>query len=290
LPASWQGIFSHQGANDDFTQVRAISSAELNKEVSMQDSRGRLFVSVDLELELGQQSLDRQRALERVATHLLELLGRHEIPATVAVADPVLSAATEAIVAGPLEHEVAVLADATWAGRGAGRERLARELSRRFSRGQELGLNLSTLALRHVELDENLDLLAKSGITAVRSQAVAHAGKDSPAPSLLRFGVWQMPASARLPVARRWWFDRAAGEAGRALVRAARRKQALGMVIDGAQLIDNDAGMSQVERLLRLAGELRRREELVVETMQRYVASLSRPREVLPLRSILRAA
>ena len=48
------------------------------------ESRGRLVISVDLELEVEDGSLARQRAMESLSRRLLDLFARHDAPAAVA--------------------------------------------------------------------------------------------------------------------------------------------------------------------------------------------------------------
>lgn len=191
---------------------------------------GRLIVSIDLELDHHPGSLRRQQTLDALTTQLLALLDELEIPATFAVADPRYSAATEAIMASPVRHEVAVLADATWAGPGCGRERFARELSRRFGTARSAGLAVSTLALRQVELTEHADLLGKTGITALRGNFQGALPQ-----------VWNAPPVTPLPHRNGWWFESGELTAYRALQRAIRQQGLTHWLLDASTLIDQPA-------------------------------------------------
>src|ERR1700678_731444 len=82
-------------------------------------SRGILTVSIDLELDPLHCRPRQQLSLDRVGTQLLELLARYRIPATWAVADPAVSAATEKLSASGQGHEIAVLGDQAWVGSDA---------------------------------------------------------------------------------------------------------------------------------------------------------------------------
>ena len=93
---------------------------------------GTLILSIDLELDLNDQEPTLQQRLDDVRRQLVELTCAHRLPATWAVADPTLSAATESILACGCGHEIAVLGDRAWLGPGCGRLRLSRELARRF--------------------------------------------------------------------------------------------------------------------------------------------------------------
>ena len=74
-------------------------------------------------------------SLETVTAELAERLARYNLPASWAVADPAVSAATERLLHAGAAHEIAILGDRSWVGREAGRARFARELARRVTRG-----------------------------------------------------------------------------------------------------------------------------------------------------------
>ena len=75
---------------------------------------------------------------------------------------PMLSAASECDPGCRCEHEIAVLGDRVWLGQGCGRERFARELSRRFSAPRKAGISVSSLILRNVEELSEVDFLVSS--------------------------------------------------------------------------------------------------------------------------------
>lgn len=255
------------------------------------DARGQLVVSLDLELELQRESLARQRALDTLTRQLVSLLDQHGLPATFAVADPALSAATETITASRGGHELAVLGDSTWAGPGAGRERFARELTRRFGAARAAGLNISTLALRHLEMAEHFDLLPKQAITVLRTDPVSPRRAQCVPPQVIRFGVWQAAATLRLPQPRGWWFGSEAGPAFKLLKRAAQRGEIVHLLIDVAQLIERETpSLAMLERVLGAAARQRDQEQLEVLTLQNMASQLARPRDAGNQQSILRAA
>jgi hypothetical protein len=252
----------------------------------MSTGGGRLVISVDLELAAHAGSLEQQRKLELVTSHLTDLLTRQQMPATFAVADPRHSAASEAILASRVGHEVAILGDASWVGRGAGRERFARELERRIHSARSAGMQISSLLLRQVELAENFDLLVKHQITAIRPGA----SRDADQPELLRFGMWQMPVHLRLP-RKAGWFASNVSVAKRGLASAVKNAGVFHLAIDAGQLAEGDtAKLSEVERILAQAAELRSSEQLEILSLQQLADRLDRPSDSAPLRSILRAA
>jgi hypothetical protein len=253
-----------------------------------EDGVGRLVISVDLELAAHAGSLEHQRKLELVTSHLADLLGRQQLPATFAVADPRHSAASEIILASRTRHEVAILGDASWVGRGAGRERFGRELERRIHSARTAGIQISSLALRDVELAENFDLLVKHQITAIRQNAGG--GDSDDQPQLLRFGMWQMPVNFRLP-RQPGWFRGNVSAGKRALAKAVNSGSAFLLAIDAGNLAEGDpARLAEVERLLHHAAELRQAQQLEVVSLQQLTSGLERPSAGAPLRSILRAA
>ncbi len=250
------------------------------------ETRGRLVLSIDLELVTRAGSLEYQRQLDAVTVQLTEALALHHLPATMAVADPLHSAATEQITASPLGHEIAILGDASWVGRGAGRERFSRELDRRIHKARKAGLHITSLALRNVDLAENFDLLARHAMTAIRLGHVV-----SPAqPPVLRSGMWQMPVSLALPHTPRW-FQSTAGFAKKTLRNAVQNGGIAHLAIDAGRLAEGEAvRLVEVLRVLAIAGELQQAGRLEVLTLQQLASSLDRPEAIAPQRSILRAA
>lgn len=250
------------------------------------ETRGRLVLSIDLELVTRAGSLEYQRQLDAVASQLTEALAQHHLPATIAVADPLHSAATEQIAASPLGHEIAILGDASWVGRGAGRERFGRELDRRIHKARKAGLHVTSLALRNVDLTENYDLLTKHALTAIR---LGHATAPAQAP-LLRFGMWQMPVSLALPHTPRW-FQSTVRLAKKTLRNAVQSGGIAHLAIDAGRLAEGEAvRLVEVLRVLALAGEWQQAGRLEVLTLQQLVSNLDRPEAAAPQRSILRAA
>src|SRR5437899_2304439 len=129
------------------------------------DWTGTLVLSIDVELDLERHEAHLERRLDEVRSQLVAMTRAAAIPATWAVADPMLSAASDSILAAGCGHEIAVLGDQAWLGPGCGRARLARELARRFSVPGKAGIPVSTLALRNVKQVIDLDLLIDHGVT-----------------------------------------------------------------------------------------------------------------------------
>jgi hypothetical protein len=254
-------------------------------------------LSVDLELDPLRHSRNQQKSLEEVTEDLVRLLGRYQIPATWAVADPAVSAATDVLLAVNAGHEIAVLGDPTWVGAESGRARFARELARRVSHGRAAGLQISTLALRGAELADHLDLVVKQEITAVRSSYVEPSnGWFTRAviqqPAALRFGLWEIPTSIRLPGVSCWKLGGGGGRRARNGVNQAIAAQGVFHVqVDALSLADRGPlAQRKLEQILRHVALCREATTLELATLAQVAQRLSGPRTVVPARSILHPA
>jgi len=257
---------------------------------------GILAISIDLDLDVQRRGGDQQRSLETIGRQLADLLDQYHLPATWAVADPAVSAATDRILATDPAHEIAILGDRTWVGPEADRPRFARELTRRATRGRTAGLAISTLLLRGTELDSHLDLAVKQGITAV-ARAETKPGtrwfaRTRPEIAPLRFGLWQLPTQLALPSERDWRFWRSpARQAKTELARAVTEREVFHLSISG--LAAAEASRSTLRTLDRLLADAARAREaglLVVETVAATARRLSGGRQANPARSILQPA
>jgi hypothetical protein len=254
---------------------------------------GILVVSIDLELDAQHCRPQQQRSLDRVATQLLDLLIKFQLPATWAVADPAISAATDKLLAAGAGHEIAVLGDQAWVGSNAGRLRFGRELQRRVTRGRELGLPLTTLALRNASLDAHLDLVVKNGITAVRGAASASQRKTAgDQPQSLYAGLWMMWPSHVLPGNSRWWPGGGRIRAARrGLEQSAARREVFHLMINGLDLTERSwVALRGIEKIVRRADQLRSQGRLEIATLNDAVTRLTNLRQTVPARSILRPA
>src|SRR5947207_12793466 len=97
--------------------AKRCASSAVTKGIGMSGGQGlaTFILSVDLELGL-EYERDRVRRLDEVRAELVALTQTYAVPATWAVADPRLSAATESIVAAGCQHELAVLGNQAWLG------------------------------------------------------------------------------------------------------------------------------------------------------------------------------
>lgn len=256
------------------------------------EGRGWLTISIDLELDIEKRARSEQRVLETAARRLLSKLDDQGLTATWAVADPAHSAATEAILSRGSQHEIAILGDRTWVGRGAGRTRFSRELARRVEGARSAGITVASLALQSVDIDEHLDLLVKHRIVVLRDGVVSGSPAEKrPASRWSRYGVWRPPVSCRIPCERPWWQGGALMAVRQALAPAAQVGGLSHVVIDGSQLIDaGESGFDAVEMLLREVNKRLRRGQLAVGTLAQVARRIVRHQAATPMRSILRPA
>jgi hypothetical protein len=250
---------------------------------------GTLILSVDLEADVESQKGHQERQLDEVRRQLLALAGDTRMPATWAVADPMLSAAREGLQSAGCGHEIAVLGDRVWLGKGCGRERLSRELARRFSAARKAGIPVSTLVLRNVDELSEVDLLLHHGVTAVCGIAADEPAANGSA-SPLRYGLWQPPVGWRLPLAKNWWSS-AAWMVRRRIQRAIRKRTLLHLRLDAARFIAApSAAFEWLGSLLRYAVAKREAGHLAIKTIGDLAAQSLQARAAQPSRSILRPA
>jgi hypothetical protein len=255
------------------------------------DGGGLVIISIDLELDIDRPDQSGEQRLDEVRSRLIALTARHGVPATWAVADPLLSAASDQVVAAGVGHELAVLGDRTWIGYGAGRTRLARELARRFDGPRKTGIPVTTLALRNVEQVLDLDLLLDHGVTAVRGPAVDSASLARKlAPPPIRFGIWQAPIAWRIPPHAGWWIS-SGWRIRREIERNISRSGLLHLTIDAPRLIEAGAeGLAAIDRALHYIAAQRASGRLGTTTLGKLAARSLQGRSAVPTRSILRPA
>lgn len=218
-------------------------------------------------------------------SRLLEIFSKHRLPATWAVSNPGRSQLASLVLASPLRHEMAILADSSWIGSRAGRTRLAMELARRTDAATTAGIVVRTLALRETSLLDHWDLLAKHRIRVVRNAVVTQTPSAFVRPRAARVGVWHTSPSARLPDDTRWWPERS----GHRAVQAAAAGALVHLLIDGPRC--DQRHLRIVDRVLAYAAQCQASHMIHVATLEAAVARLVGQQQALrPLRSILRVA
>jgi hypothetical protein len=279
--------------SDEFWGGRRDWRVRACKGLSMSggDGLATLVLSIDLELDLEHHEDQIERRLDDVRSRLVALAGAVAVPATWAVADPMLSAASESILAAGCGHEIAVLGDQAWLGPGCGRARLARELARRFSVPRKAGIAVSTLALRNVEQVIDLDLLIEYGVTAVCGPAVdtLRLARELGQPPI-RFGLWQPPAAWKLSPGPSWWSP-LSWQIRREIKRTIRQRSLLHLRLDALQLVEApDRALDNVSAMFRYIAAKRDAGKLVINTIGGLAQESLDCRASIPSRSILRPA
>ena len=252
---------------------------------------GTLILSIDLELDVDRHDDGLDGRLDAVRAQLIALTGQYGLAATWAVADPLLSAATESILSANCGHEIAVLGEQAWIGPGCGRVRLRRELGRRFTSARKTGIPVSTLALRNTDQVLDLDLLLEHHVTALRGP-VANATPTRPMAIAvpIRFGLWQPPTATPLAPTR-GWSSFTAWSLRRAIRRAIRRQSLLHLHVDAAALAAApEPALKAASPVLRYIATKCEAGQLAVRTIAEVAREALDERSGSPSRSILRPA
>jgi hypothetical protein len=262
-----------------------------NRRSWQQHQVGTLMLTVELDPVADGHSVERHRGLAELTARMAALLDLHRLPATWAVGDPAHSAATSTVLVSNVSHEMAVLGDPTWLGPTAGRTRFARELARRVTQARRANIEVTTLVPRVASVEQDIDLVVKLGFRAVAGIGEPMGRRfQFPPTRALHYGLWEMPVSAKLPVASSWLIS-----GGRSLLRqlrrAARDASMFQLVIDVPAIEAFDPKAEKmVAWLMRHVAQLRDRGMLRVETLGAVAARLSDVPEQAPQQSILRRA
>jgi hypothetical protein len=255
-----------------------------------------LTIVVDAELDTLRRGFDQQGRLEAVISKLLALFTEYRIPTTWAVADPAISAATDRIIAEAGRHEIAVLGDRTWVGHSAGRNRFGNELQRRVTHGRSAGLEISSLVLRDAELDDHSDLVVKLGIKSIATSPVKIKRRIRLTPVLrlpqqIRFGLWTLPASYKLPGGSRWLLG-GGGSIGvrRSIDTAISKNLPALLLLNCLDLAARPSGCSVLETLCKHIAKRRDQSMMQVVTQSVMADRITGDRQSAPSHSILRPA
>jgi len=257
--------------------------------MSANPSRALLTISIDL--ETGSSPIGAHSSLNEITIHLLDILSKHQLPATWATGLPATSTSAQ-VVSRFAGHEIALQGDASWVGRAAGRQRFGRELAIRTERARSAGLSLSTLVLDGPELDDQCDLAIKHGVTAVRHATLAGKSPRRWRASTLRFGLWSFPVSCSLPGSSRWLPGGGGARSARKQLDSAIAERGLfQLAIDASRLESRGAPALRVlQRVLQHIAIRREQGSLEVTTIQAAAGQLSGQLQGRPSQSILRAA
>jgi len=252
---------------------------------------GYVLITFELDPAADELSTVRHRGLADLTARLVEVLSAHRLRATWAVGDPAHSAATAAVRPAAVDHELAILGDASWIGPTAGRTRFARELARRVAQARGAGIHVTSLVPRVASIQHDIDLVVKQGITAVAGVGnECQVRVQHQTPRALHYGVWELPVIERLPLPSSW-LPGGGRSLARRLRRAARDAATLHLVID-APAVERAGSRSErtIARVARRIASLRDRGLVRVETLGTAATRLSHVPAVVPQQSILRRA
>lgn len=221
----------------------------------------------------------------------LEIFGRYQVSATWAVEDPANNFATNLVLNDKLAHEIAVLGNPNWIGSEIPRTCFAKELASRFESARCLGIPLSTLALKDVELHQHFDLLSKYRISMIRGGSKKHL-KTNEMPQLLRFGLWHTQPAFCLDTPTHW--PLASGgfsTARRTIDRAIRFDETVLLLVDLPALLDaKQNGQRHLNNILQYADRQRKQYSIKILTLAELAKSLAPMRQSTSARSVLHPA
>lgn len=245
--------------------------------------RGILTISIDVDSQAGRAG--------DLLQPCVELLHKHQLAATWAFAD-LGAPLAERLARSTSGHELALLGDASWVGRAAGRGRFAHKLSERLDRASSAGIAITSLAVNGATLGDQTELAVKHGITAVRHNAGdARSTSGSPGRSL-QGGLWNFSVGLALPGISRWWLGGGGGGRARAAIdQAIAQRSTLHLAIDAARLVTRGGSAWRVlEGVLRYTSGRRANGMLDVVGLRAAATRLTAQYQAQPSRSILRAA
>lgn len=252
-------------------------------------SCGRVALSIDLELELSQQSLPQHESLLQASSLLPEIVAAHQLQATWGVADPARSAARESILQSSPGQELAVLGQQHWVGNGRN-PHFSRELARRFGNARRSGIDCRTLLLRSSARSIDLAPLVAAGVHAVRPASVCQLASADFETPLARHAVWVAP-SAALVHPRGGWQLAAYLQLAWRLRTAARQRKLVSLAIDAALLAEQPAhSLEFIDKMLSLVSRHVLAGNLQCLTSGEMAREELASRRGCPAKSLLRSA
>jgi hypothetical protein len=249
-----------------------------------------LSVSVDLGSQQRGAEVRSHDALEPVVQSLVELLGEARIPATWFAAKPATSAAVHQALNAGCNHEAAIVLAGDWSGHESGRSRFAAEFLRRKRAAEAAGIAVTTLAAQQGVPVENLELLVRHGISAIRiDQAVKLRTADQRI-SRLRYGLWQI--AEVVPVISGGWFGGhfAVRRICRTIDATIAHRSVIHLAIDASRLAaEGRIGSKGLAKILKYI-EKRQGEGLLAGSIAEMIDRLTLRRTTRSAQSVLRAA
>ncbi len=231
----------------------------------------------------------REASMLATVDRLLQLCHDFDFPATWAMDELAGHDLVQRIVQNGAGHEVAIRADDAWAGAGTGRGAFSHGLSRRVQQAEAAGLEITSICAEGPVCREHLDLLIKYGV-----DFVALSAGDVPVQGnlrTLRYGLWEIGPSIRLPEAdTRWRPFGGPGRRTRATIDQAVSGQTLCMAIVRAAEMTESGHFLNFEKLLRHAHRRNRQGVLSLRTLGAISEQFRGHATPRPASSILRAA
>ena len=233
---------------------------------------------------------DQQTHVDQV-NDLFELFDTHRIPATWAVERLQARRVSSHVRESSVDHEVAVLGDASWLPDENNRRTFYRALDERMRDFRDERTRITTLVLNDVDLVDHLDLLVKHRISMVRCRArKGAAAGPCLQPKSLRFGVWQAPPVISLLSrgSAGWWSEM---KLRRAIHRCSRQGAIVHLMARVDELLGSRARLRMLEGILALVAEHCQRESLSCLTLQQLARRIQvRPTRVTSQSLLTRAA
>jgi hypothetical protein len=251
------------------------------------------MVSVSVDIGAASDDVAGVRAghdeIRSVCIELLDRFNKRQIAASWALASLANAALNRQIVAGRPGHEIALLAASQTPSDAQSRGDVVRRIVRPIQQAVATGIAVSSIALVDGPPPRHVDLLAKHGITMIRSAWRRH---SSDRIEHVCYGMWHVPVAADVRGGG-WVANQAQLRLARGTIGAAMRGGGFcHLRIDAVALAQGNVACSlrTVDRLLRDLAQVRDAGQIVIETLRETAQRLAPRRTVPAARSILRAA
>jgi hypothetical protein len=260
-------------------------------------AKPKAFVSISIDIDAASHGSDRvstlseqMSAVESVTAQLIAHTDQSRTPAIWAFSNFAMPAVRR-IADSPIGHEMALLSDAKLATGELTRGDIMQSVVHPLQAAEELGHEVTTLAVPHAWQPRHSDLLTKYGVTVIRTPHVFSSHTTTGIRAVCH-GLWQVPVS--VSVQSSGWIANLSQwrNVRRAVDFAVCDGGWCHLRIDAASIACGDvgAGLRNVARLLQHLHQLRSAGHISVETLRGAAMRLSPKRNAAPAGSILRAA
>lgn len=210
------------------------------------------------------------------ADKLIRLLQRYQLASTWSLQDPHASPLPELLAHAGVAHDISLLVRDSWAGPQTERRVFGSQLQQRLAAAGDRGISIRSLSLLPGRTLPHLDLVRKFDVNSVREDDQRPPREQTGLPYSLRHGLWNIPASRRLPEQLSWVWNPAGGT--RRLIQSVASGQVGHVVIHGDRFAGrNVSDLRTLEQLLRHLAEIQQAGRLNVETMSQFVDHLRTP-------------